>query len=90
MFSVLNTRLNQLRRSVGCERDENSYNRKESRCPNGQTGLNQLAGSLDCDQIEEVLMAKLVKTPVIRSTYSPLKLAKLDFLDFNGSDNPTN
>ncbi len=34
IFSILNTRLDQLTGNVGCNRAEDSHNQKKSRCPN--------------------------------------------------------
>lgn len=51
MFSLLNTCLDQLVCSVGCDQVKNSHKQSESRGPNNQTGLNRCVG--DHDQTED-------------------------------------
>ena len=78
MIFVLNTCLNQLTGKVNCDWVWNSHSRNKSKYFNGQVGLNQLAGSKDCDEIEywynlselglSISMTKLFKNQIIPSS----------------------
>ena len=78
MIFVLNTCLNQLTGKVKCDWVWNSHSRNKSKYFNGQVGLNQLAGSKDCDEIEywynlnelglSISMTKLFKNQIIPSS----------------------
>ena len=78
MIFVLNTCLNQVTGKVNCDWVWNSHSRNKSKYFNGQVGLNQLAGSKDCDEIEywynlnelglSISMTKLFKNQIIPSS----------------------
>ena len=89
MIFVLNTCLNQLTGKVNCDWVWNSHSRNKSKYFNGQVGLNQLAGSKDCDEIEywynlnELglnLNDQIIQKPNNSFKHNHLNLAKLNFL----------